>query len=475
MGALQTRDTISQNTSIRMKQCLLTVLFLSMVALGGLPGIGMADEDGNTSLAVIQKKLAEHFSFDLRILASGIIQEPTDSSQNPRNNFLQIPHYLADLEVRPDLRLNIDPIELSIKPRMRLDYSVWREGLRKGKAEWNVDWYINEWLARWKVRQNLFVSYGRENLQWGPSFLFSPSNPFFQDNGRRNPYVEVPGMDFGRLVWIPGSSWTLSFIANTNEGQNKTHGLDPFEKIFTPPNGLPPFERTYALKADYTGRENYGSVILSYKEGSKISLGFFGGWTISDAIVLYGEGVITQGSDALYPRGDSSPLGASMQQVHKGHSTIKPGLLIGGSYTFAGSGTLYLEYAYNSPGYSDSEAENYYSLRRRAAGAISLGGLISALGQKTLGQTAVTGLRFLRKNYAMLQYNQTNIINRMDLTLRWTQNLNDGSGQFTSVLSYSLGNHLELFSVGTVMAGGRNTEFGSILDYQWMIGLKYTL
>jgi len=446
-----------------------------MVALGGLPGIGMADEDGNTSLAVIQKKLAEHFSFDLRILASGIIQEPTDSSQNPRNNFLQIPHYLADLEVRPDLRLNIDPIELSIKPRMRLDYSVWREGLRKGKAEWNVDWYINEWLARWKVRQNLFVSYGRENLQWGPSFLFSPSNPFFQDNGRRNPYVEVPGMDFGRLVWIPGSSWTLSFIANTNEGQNKTHGLDPFEKIFTPPNGLPPFERTYALKADYTGRENYGSVILSYKEGSKISLGFFGGWTISDAIVLYGEGVITQGSDALYPRGDSSPLGASMQQVHKGDSTIKPGLLIGGSYTFAGSGTLYLEYAYNSPGYSDSEAENYYSLRRRAAGAISLGGLISALGQKTLGQTAVTGLRFLRKNYAMLQYNQTNIINRMDLTLRWTQNLNDGSGQFTSVLSYSLGNHLELFSVGTVMAGGRNTEFGSILDYQWMTGLKYTL
>jgi hypothetical protein len=458
-----------------MKQCLLTVIFLSMVALGGLPAIGMADEDGNTSLAVIQKKLAEHFSFDLRILASGIIQEPTDSSQNPGNNFLQIPHYLADLEIRPDLRLNIDPLELSIKPRMRLDYSVWREGLRKGKAEWNADWLINEWLARWKVFQNLFLSYGRENLQWGPSFLFSPSNPFFQDNGRRNPYLEVPGMDFGRLVWIPESSWTFSFIANTDEGQNKTHGLDPFEKTFFPPNGLAPFERTYALKADYTGRENYGSVILSYREGSKISFGFFGGWTISDAVVLYGEGVITQGSDALYPRRDSSPLGASMQKFHKDDSTIKPIFLIGGSYTFAGSGTLYLEYTYNSPGYSESEADNYYSLRRRAAGVISSGGLVSALGQMTLGQTAVTGLRFLRKNYAMLQYTQTNIKNKIDLTLRWTQSLNDGSGQFTTVVSYSLGNHLELFSVGTVMAGGRNTEFGSILDYQWMIGLKYTL
>ena len=74
------------------------------------------------------------------------------------------------------------------------------------------------------MRENLFVSYGRENLQWGPSFLFSPSNPFFQDNGRRNTYLEVPGMDFGRLVFIPASAWAISFIANTGEGLNKTTG-----------------------------------------------------------------------------------------------------------------------------------------------------------------------------------------------------------------------------------------------------------
>jgi hypothetical protein len=163
-----------------------------------------------------------------------------------------------------------------------------------------------------------------------------------------------------------------------------------------------------------------------------------------------------------------------MQPFYENDSTIKPVLLIGGSYTFARSGTFYLEYAYNSPGYSDSEADNYYSLRRRAAGAVSLGGLMSALGEETLGQTVNTGLRFLRKNYAMLQYTQTNIRNKIDLTLRWTQNLNDGSGQFTIVVSYSLGNHLELFSVGTVDEGGRNTEFGSLLRYQWMTGIKYT-
>ena len=444
-----------------MKKGLFTAAVLSIAVLGWWPETGMAGEGSPTNLTSIQETLKEHFSFDFRILTYGIIQEPANSSQNAGINFLQIPHYLADLEIRPDLRLNIDPIELSAKPRMRLEYSIWREGNLNGKSEWIDEWYINEWLARLKVRENLFLSYGRENLQWGPSFLFSPSNPYFQDNGRRNPYVEVPGMDFGRLVWIPESSWTISFIANTDEGHNKIIGPIPFEK-------------TYSLKVDYTGRENYGSIILSHREDSENLLGFFGGWTISDAILLYGEGVIAQGSKALYPKKDSSPFWASMIKLHEDDSTIKPVLLAGGSYTFGTSGTLTLEYVYYSPGYSDAEADTYYSLRRRAANAIGLGGRISGLAQMTLGQTAGTGLRFLRRNYGLIQYTQSNIRNAVDLMVRWTQNLDDGSGQLTGLVTYSLGNHLELFSVGTVMAGGKDTEFRSLLDYQWMVGLKYT-
>jgi hypothetical protein len=437
-----------------------------MAGLGWWPAMGMANEntkeDSSTTFAWIKKAVAEHVAFDLRILTYSTIQEPANSSQNPENDFLQMPHYLADLEIRPDLRLTIDPLELSVKPRMRLEFSYWQEGNRKGESEWVDDWYINEWLARLKLLQNLFISYGRENLQWGPSYLYSPSNPFFRDNGRRNPYLEVPGMDFGRVVWIPGSSWTISFIANTDEGRNEITGPVPFEK-------------TYALKLDYTGRENYASAILSYREGSKIAGGFFGGWTVSDAILLYGEGAITQGSEALYPQQDSSPFGASMQALHRDSHAIKPALLIGGSYTFATNGTLTLEYTYYGPGYSAAEADRYYSLRDKAAEAIRSGGLLSPLGQMTLGQTASTGLRFLRKNYAMIQYTQTNIKDKIDLTARWTQNLDDGSGQFTGLVTYYLGNHTELFSVGTVMEGRKDSEFGSLMDYQWMIGLKYTL
>lgn len=439
------------------KKILSIIIFLFIAVWGWWPQIATADDAGDANPSVIQK-FKEGFSADLRILTYGIAQEPAKSSQNPDNNFLQLPHYTADLEIRPDFRLDLNFLELAVKPRAKLEFRTWEEGRRSGETQWKDDWYVNEWLVRLKARENLFASYGRENLQWGPSFLFSPSNPFFSDNGRSNPYMEVPGMDFGRLVFIPHSSWTMSFIVNTNEGRNTLMGSDPFKE-------------TYALKVDYTGRENYASIILSQKN-YKNTLGIFGGWTVSDAVLLYGEGSFAQGSNALYPRTDSSYLGASMQKIHQDDPDIKPIILVGSSYTLEASGTFSLEYAYNAPGYSSDEAEIYYALRRNGATAFNMGGI---LGQMTLGQTINPGLRFLRKNYAMLQYTQSNIKNKIDLTLRWTQNLDDGSGQFLTLVSYSLGNHLELFSSGMVNAGGENTEFGSILNYQLMFGLKYTL
>jgi hypothetical protein len=420
------------------------------------------ETDTNVKPGDAGKTFAEKFSMDFRALTYGILQEPTYSTQNPGNTFLRMPRYLGDLELRPDLRFNPEPLELMVKPRMRLEYSAWTgAGMREDGSNWDDDWYVNEWLARLKMRENLFVSYGRENLQWGPSFLFSPSNPFFPDNGRRNPYLEVPGSDFARVVWIPEASWTVSLIANTEEGRNKPVGPDPFEK-------------TYAAKIDYTGRESYASLVLSHKERVGNTLGILGGWTVSDAVLLYAEGAVTEGSRALYPDADRSSFGASMQQIYKDSTVLKPVILFGGSYTFESMGTLTAEYAYNGRGYSDTQADRYYALRRKAANTLAAGGRMSGLAQMTLGQTAATGLKFLRRNYAMLQYTQNNIGNVFDLTLRWTQNLDDGSCQFTTLVTYSLGNHMELFSVGTIDGGGKNTEFGSMLDYQWMVGVKYT-
>ena len=423
-------------------------------------GESVQPEGEKSQSSKLWEELSDGFEYSVRILASGTCQDPANSSQNPDNDFFQIPRYLADLELRPDFYLNFRLLELSAKPRVSLEWRGWEEGDREGETDWDDEFFVNEWLARIRMTENLFISYGRGNLQWGPSYLFSPSNPFFRDNGRSNPKREVPGMDFARLVWLPAMSWTLSVIANLDKGRQEFQFIE--------------FEKTYALKLDYAGQEAYAGLILSRKENDRDRLGAFGGWTATDALLLYGEGTISKGTDALYPEKANNPFGASMEAIDDEGSSLKGIVLIGGSYTLEMGPTLTMEYVYNSPGYSNGEAKDYYSLRKNASDAFDLTGPISDLSRLTLSQTAAPGLRFLRRNYVMFQYNHNDIRDVLNLTFRWTQNIDDGSGQFISIVEYFVGEHTQLFSIGTINSGAGDTEFGSILNYQWMIGLEYT-
>jgi len=405
-------------------------------------------------------ELSEGFEYPLRFLTFGTCQKVADSSQNPNNDFFQISRYSTELEIRPDLRLTFRRLDLSAKPRMNLEWNAWEDGVKEGDTDWDDDWFVNEWLTRIRMTENLFVSYGRENLQWGPCYLFSPSNPFFRDNGRSNPKQEVPGMDFARLVWLPGMSWTISFIANIDEGRQEFRFFE--------------FDKIYAVKLDYSGQEAYASMILSHQESDRNRLGVFGGWTATDALLIYGEGTISRGTNALYPIKANNPFGAYMEEVDDQDLSLKGTVLAGGSYTLEVGPTLTVEYVYNGTGYSDGEADLYYQLRQAAADAYSLSGPIGDLSRLTLSRTADPKLRFLRRNYIMFQYQQNDIRDVLNLTFRWTRNIDDGSGQFIAIVEYYLGDHIQLFSIGGINSGSSDTEFGTILDRHCMIGVEYT-
>ncbi len=303
------------------------------------------------------------------------------------------------------------------------------------------------------------MSYGRENLQWGPSFLYSPSNPFFSDNGRINPRQEVAGMDFVRLVWLPGPAWTVSLIANRDKGR----------QIFR----VRPFERSNGLKLDYAGQEGYAGLILSHKSGDGNKLGVFGGWTATDALLLYCDASLSEGSDILYPVEDNlSPFGTSFRAVDEGTSSIGETILLGGSYTFLAGPTLTMEYLYNGAGYDNHQAEIYYRLRRQASDAYN--GPLGGLSRMILGQSLDTGLRFLRRNYGVIQYRQNDIRDLLNITLSWIQNIDEDSGSFISMVDFYAGDHMQIFMIGGVNAGNGDAEFRSILDNHLMIGLEYT-
>ncbi len=444
------------------------IISMLIISLLSWPAFSMAsspisndEKNDDTDRPGIWGELSEGFDYTLRFLIHGTYQDVADSTQNPDNDFMQIPRYLADLDLRPDASLRFRRLDLSIKPRMTLEWMAWKDGSRKGDTDWEDDWFINEWLARIRIIESLFISYGRENLQWGPSNLYSPSNPFFLDNGRSNPRLEVPGMDFARLVWLPGIEWTISLIANLDEGRQELLSGE--------------FNKTYALKLDYSGQEGYAGLILSYREKDRGRLGAFGGWTATDALLLYGEGAISRGTSALYPVEDiTHPFGASMQALYDESSSPKGIVLVGGSYTLEAGPTITAEYLYYGLGYSGDQARAYYCLREKASYAYNLLGPLWGLSRATLGQTVDPGLRFLRRNYVMLQYGHNDLLNVFNVIFRWARNLDDGSGQFISIVDCSVGDHIQLFAIGGINSGRGDKEFSDILESHLMIGLEYT-
>ncbi len=261
----------------------------------------------------IWQGLDDGFDYSVRQLLSATVQEPATNSRNPENTFFRIPQLTLALDLRPDLYLSLQHIEFSAKPRLTGLWMQRKTGTRSKETEEDWDLFINEWLVRIPVSDRLFISYGRENLQWGPGWLFSPSNPFFIDNGRDDPKREIPGKDFARLVYLPDMTWTLSLIANMDEGRSRLEYGKKFKNI-------------YGVKLDFTGEQTYAGLILAHREPEQTSLGAFGGWTFNDALLLYTDIGINEMTDKSESR--------------------ECALLAGASYTLETGPTLTVEYGY---------------------------------------------------------------------------------------------------------------------------------
>jgi hypothetical protein len=368
-----------------------------------------------TSLGKLRAEVSRGFSARISLLGFGIATQPVDSGLNP-NNILHIPRYQLELDLRPDLALNFRQLELSVKPRFELRWRQWEDGIPQGDSTTDVPVFVQEWLARYRLINQLFVSYGRENLQWGPSYLLAPSNPFNRDNGQNNPRQEVPGLDYGRVVWIPSSHWTVSFIANTDRGRQDL---------------IQDFNKTYAIKLDYTTEKKYFSLIPSSQEGGKSRIGFFGGWTVSDALLLHIEGSVL-----LNELGDTA-------------------ILVGGAYTLELGPTIAIEFYHDGEGCRQEDIALCFRL-----------GLVN---------TKPPADPLIRQNYLLVQYAHSRVWDTtFNVTLRWIRDLNDDSDRIIGIFEYDLSDHTQLFVIGNFDTGTKQTEFGGLVHYSVMAGVRYT-
>jgi hypothetical protein len=377
------------------------------LVLGLCAGTSLAEALDGASDSHWWSETNDLFSYRIQGLLYGIQRDLQRSLLN-QNNILNISNHQRTGELRLDLNLKLSELEVSAKPRFNLTWEHWNQGLHAGESHTEDDSYINEGGVGYHLRDDLVGFYGRQNLQWGPSFLLSPSNPFNPRNGQNNPWLEIPGLDYGKLTWVPSSHWSTQIIANTGEGH-----LDLYRD----------FRRTYAGKIDFTGTGHYASMILSHRESGPSLLGYYGGLTLSDAALLHLEGNV-----------DNS-----------GNNQT----LFGGSYTFSNGATLAAEYYRNSSG----------CLRKE------IGYCFAPFDDTN------PDLSLYRRDYGLLQYFHAGFIDpALDLTLRGIINLDDGSSRSIAMLNYDLNNYIEFFTLADWASGSPSSELGTIYKYSIMIG-----
>ena len=407
------------------------------------------------------EKLEQGFELNLKATALGTITGIATSNKNPGNRFAQIPDKGIILTLKPDMSLVYDDWLFSAKPRLELEQNQWTiDGNSHNSSDQKAQ--IIEFKIRRLLFDNLFASYGCENLQWGPSFLYSPSNPFFNDNGKKNLVEDLKGKGFFKLVFVHDFSWSTSLIYNSDKG---AFNESDFKKVL-------------ALKIDYSGDESYASLILSHKDNKETRLGLFGGTTLNDAVILYAEANLQQGSQALFPVALQNPLAWQLDAIKKDDHSLYTTLITGMGYTFESGDTMTLEYLYYGQGYDSKEASNYRLLKNTAASFYSSGTALAGYGGKVLGDAASNGLDFLRQNYLMVQYLNEDIleeiIDGIDLVSRLTYCLDDKSSRLYSSLSYDMNDHTELMLSGMMNTGGVDASFGTFLDYQVQVALEYS-
>jgi hypothetical protein len=361
----------------------------------------------------LRRGWSENFSSRLNAVGYARYLDILDTPVNP-GNIRAIPAWTYALEARPDLGWTTERLRLQVKPRAEITHRVWGQGWRDGDSETDGDAHVNGWLAQVRLADALFASYGREDLQWGPAYLVSSSNPFSQENGRHDPYLEQPGMDYAKVVVIPDSRFTATLIANTDPGRN---------------DGFQEFRKTYALKIDYTVENFFAALIPSVREGSRPSIGAYAGWHPSDALLLYAESRYAD-------------------------ETEKISTLAGATYTFKDGTALSGEYYHNGEGNADES-------------------ILSAVGKRVGGNPGETSPYF-RKHYLLLQAVKSRIWDRVHLTARWMANLDDDSSRLLGLAEWEFSDRAVLFVVGNRFCGDADTEFGSLFEWSGMAGMSFT-
>lgn len=363
-----------------------------------------------------------------------------DSVLNPDNQIARMADRSATAELRLNLKAENDIVRLTARPILLARTA--HVPHNDGGNDSDDDAYLSQWQLRVRAAEAWNIAIGRDVLNWGPAQFRSPSSPYYFDNGRSDPMRELSGMDSAKLSWTPNrqSTVTVAYVAASGHDA-------PDDDIW---------KNSWLIKLDQRGDEwAYGLVAADAPEQPAF-YGAFGQFTISDAVMLYGE----IGSSSVSPDLHSSADPTLPFSTRK-HSPRKTAALAGGSYTFEDGKSLAVEYLHDGHGYTSAQEDAYF---QRAAASPASAGLALGLEPRLLG-----------RDYLHLVW-QSNVMDERGFwRLMYTHSLTDHGDELSAYAETVFSRQVTAFVTAVIAQGDARQEFSSLYENSITLGLKFAL
>ena len=404
----------------------LAVLALNLAFAVAATGGAQADEEG--------WRLGWDGTFYAYANSTGV---NSDSVLNPGNRLAQLPTGGESLELRANFKAESEALRFTGRLIARAcelhsDYPT----------EQCSEAYFSQWQARLRLAEEWNAAVGRDVLNWGPAQFRSPSSPYYFDNGRNDPMRELSGMDSAKVSWTPDrqSTLTLAYVAAS--------GHDAPDDD--------PWQDSWLAKFDQRGDEWAYALVVADTPDRPAFYGAFGQFTLSDAVMLYGE----IGSSSVSPHLES-PSDPTVPFAARKNSPRETTALIGASYTFEGGMSLAAEYLHDGHGYTSAQEDAYFE---RAAASRANAGLALGLQPRLLG-----------RDYLHLVL-QSNVMDEGGFwRLMYTHGFTDSGDELSAYAETVLSRHVTAFVTAVLPHGDARQEFSSLYRNSVTVGLKFAL
>ncbi len=391
-------------------------------------------------------------------ISSGRAVKPTATPLNPSNRVLELPVGLAQTELRPNLKLeNGHILALVLRPRMLTRVTWVQTGSRWQEAEGDASFSWIELYLTWRVSENVAMTYGRQNFQWGPGELTSPSNRFIQQSQlMRDPLFVVNSREMLRVNLSPSQVFSAVVLAELRDSDDQRR----------PDN---PFRPRAQLKLEYGKNADYVGATVSSDSLGLVSFGEYAQIVLADALFLYVDASHQGWSEAYYPvttpgapLGTTTPVTTMARRHPKPPRVLFTNALAGLRYNFSSGEDVRVELLFNDAGYD----------RRDFRGALAAGRanpmllpVITDPGFELLGDKIL---------YASVRLPDLPPSKSLTLELRYAYSLADGSGLVFANMTANVLDALVAFVSLYGSHGPVYGEFSRLVRGAAVVGAVYT-